>query len=104
MIAARDFFFQDGSGKIKYGRGDILVVRQEDGLGEIDPQWGGSEAPPDWVRLRITGADKPEAEAWLDNWSNGLDYAILVSNNNGWRISVTIDPVLISSSGSNSDL
>ncbi len=66
--------------------------------------WGGREGPPNWVILRITDASKIQVEHVLDTWKKSFIYTILNENEQGYRIKVEVDPLLISVSGLNKEI
>lgn len=66
--------------------------------------WGKKEGLPNWVILRITDATKEQIEHFLTTWKKSFVYEILNENEQGYRIKITVDPVLVSVSGLNKEM
>lgn len=103
LIPNKDYPYKDGSGRTKYFRGDVFIIRDDDD-GTPSPPFGASESLPDYVRLRVTGVTKSQLDAWTANWNKTLNYTIVNQNASGWRVRMTVDPTLVSVSGDNQEL
>lgn len=67
-------------------------------------KWGNKECPPNWVVLKITDATKAQVIKYKRGWFKYFKHEILVENDQGYRIKVTVDPTFISVSGINRSL
>lgn len=76
-----------------YEKGDIICVK------ESHATWGAKEGPPDFVRVNCADATLAEARHFLNSWEEILDYEVVASNAQGWRVRLFFDRSLVSASG-----
>jgi len=76
-----------------YEKGDIICVK------EAPAVWGTKEGPPDFVRVNCADATLDGAKSYLYPWKEILDYEVVASNTQGWRVRLFFDRDLVSTSG-----
>jgi hypothetical protein len=77
-----------------YDKGDIICIK------EAPCVWGVKEGPPDFVRVNCADATLAGAQAYLYPWKEILNYEVIASNKQGWRVRLFFDRSLVSTSGS----
>lgn len=75
-----------------YKKGDVI------GIVPMGEDYGGSEVPPNFVRITVTNVDNPEALAYMDTWDVDFEHTLINQNAQGWRYRVEVDPAWISAS------
>lgn len=79
-------------------KGEIAALITEGG------GWGNKEDLPNYIRLIVTDATRPQAKAYLEKWTKIFTYTILQENPQWYRIRVEVDPIAIAIGGNGAEV